>query len=389
MLEKGLFLLKMKVINSKLDSVLKINIFLLFISIFFTTTYAQIDYHEFLTGAQVVDLALEDGSLWVATNGKGIHQYIYSENKWITYSTENKNIENNFFESIAVSNDYVWAGTTDGLFIFERRRNQWKKRKFAVGGEYGNWIRSLAYDPQQDVLWIGRFKNLTRLDVSKQKFDDFDLTMNNDPKSNTIKTILFEDKTNVWFGTEAGAFKYDKSTVFNGVSSLTFFSNKRNSFRNEGEAVSVTSMLFDKQFIWFGTDEFITDERPKFNLGGIYRFNRRASWDRIDKNNGLAANGIFDLSQTGNKIWAAVYQFEKKTKTEVGKGIYLIDRVTGKITRVNPDAITIGSNKIKKMLFDGESMWLATDAGLWRVKIVNDLAKWSAIKTPKAREIRR
>jgi ligand-binding sensor domain-containing protein len=170
---------------------------------------------------------VEQGALWVATNGKGIHQYIFNENKWITYSTENKNIENNFFECIAVSDEYVWAGTTDGLFILDRKRNQWKKRKFAVGGEYGNWIRSLAYDPDQNVLWIGRFKNLTRLDVAKQKFDDYDLTMNSDPKSNTIKTIRFEDDAFVWFGTEAGAFRYDKSTQFNGVSSLTYFSNKK------------------------------------------------------------------------------------------------------------------------------------------------------------------
>jgi ligand-binding sensor domain-containing protein len=361
---------------------------IVFIFLFSSINFSQIDYQEFLSGAQVVDLTVEQGALWVATNGKGIHQYIFNENKWITYSTENKNIENNFFECIAVSDEYVWAGTTDGLFILDRKRNQWKKRKFAVGGEYGNWIRSLAYDPDQNVLWIGRFKNLTRLDVAKQKFDDYDLTMNSDPKSNTIKTIRFEDDAFVWFGTEAGAFRYDKSTQFNGVSSLTYFSNKKNAFRNEGESVSVTGIIFDKQNIWFGTDEFITDERPKFNLGGIYRFNRRATWDRIDKNNGLVANGIFALARTGNKIWVSVYQFDKKTKTEVGKGIYLIDRVTGKITKVNPDAITIGSNTIKRMLFDGHSMWLATDAGLWRVTVVNEFAVWNGLKTPKVNEIK-
>lgn len=355
-----------------------------------STAFAQIDYKEFLSGAQVYDLSTDENSIWIATYGKGIHQYIYSQDKWIPHTTQNNSFDTDLFFCIAASKDYVWAGTADGLMILDRKRNQWRKRKFAAGGEYGNWIRSLTYDKEEDVLWIGRFKFLTKLDVAKQKYDDFDLTVNNDPKTNTIKSIRIEGKKFVWFGTEAGVFLHDKSTAFNGVSSLTYYSNKRNAFRGEGESVSVTDMLFDTQFIWFGTDEFVTDEKPEFNVGGIYRFNRRAIWEKIDKRHGIGANGIYSLSRIGNKIWVSVYQFDKKSKSETGKGIYLIDRITGKITRINPDAIALGSNTIRKMFFDGNYMWLGTDQGLWRITMTNTFAEWQPkISTINQKEIKR
>jgi hypothetical protein len=51
-------------------------------------------------------------------------------------------------------------------------------------------------------------------------------------------------------------------------------------------------MLFDKENIWFATDEFVTAQKPTFNVGGIYKYDRDFRWDRFSRQNGMPANGI-------------------------------------------------------------------------------------------------
>lgn len=346
---------------------------------------AQVEYESFLEGATVNDITTDGSSLWFSTYGQGISQYIPKEKKWITYSTKNNSLTEDLFYCIAASKDFVWVGTTDGLMTFDRKRNLWRKRKFGAGGEYGNWIRSLYYDQKENILWIGRFINLTRFDIDKQKYDDFDITYGKDPKTNNVKIIRADGNEYLWFGTEGGVFRYDKSRVLEDKSQLIFYNNQRNAFRGVGDAISISDILFDKNYIWFGTDEFITRDNPEFNVGGLFRFNRRALWERIEKRNGLPANGIFALERTGSLIWVSCYQFDKKNKKEYGRGLALFNTSTGKISRVNPDDINLTSNTILSLYFDGESMWIGTETGLTKVKVSNPLAYWSGQKKVKTK----
>jgi ligand-binding sensor domain-containing protein len=348
--------------------------------IFIVNSFAQPNYKTYLPKANVNNITSDGTSIWISTYGSGIHQYIPQKDTMINYSTADKNLEEDFFYCIAASKDYVWAGTSEGLYIFDKKKNYWKKRKFAVGGELGNWIRCLYYDEKTNILWIGRFKNLTRYDIAKQKFDDFDLSVDNDPKTNTFKTIKPEGDSFIWFTTEAGVHKYDKSFDISDSTSHEFISNKKNGFRGEGEYVSVSDIFFDKNVIWFATDEFTTPEKPNFNIGGIYLFNRRAIWQKLDKRNGLPANGVYTLARCGNRIFAGLYQFDKNEKTPIGKGIVQIDRVKGKVLKIPPDEIALTTSIVQCLYFDGDNMWIGTDSGLWKVKISNPLARWTAKK---------
>ena len=122
---------------------------------------AQIESELFLEGSFITGIAHEEDNLWVATYGDGIFRYSYADNEWTNFSSKNKKVENDLFGNIAASKDYVWAGSNDGLYTYDIKRDNWRKRKFAVGGEMGNWIRALTYDPYKNYLWIGRFINLT------------------------------------------------------------------------------------------------------------------------------------------------------------------------------------------------------------------------------------
>lgn len=346
-----------------------------------TKSLAQSPADLFLDKVSVTAIQDEQNFLWIATNGQGVYRYSKKDGKWTNFSSSNNAVDNDLFSCIAVSDDYVWAGSIEGLFTYDKKKNSWRKRKFAVGGEMGNWIRSLCYDKEVNILWIGRFKNLTQLDVKKQKFTEFDLTKNNDPKTNTIKSIKLDGDSLVWFGSESGVHIFDKKSS-DSTSNWRFINNKRG-FNGDADAVSIADFLFDGNNVWIATDEFVTQQQPNFNIGGIYKFNRKLKWDRISKADGLPGNGIYCLARTGNKIWAAVYAFDKKNKKEYGKGFVLIDRLTGKVLNVDLNQMDIASSLVQSIYFDGKVMWIGTDKGLYQCNVTNPLAEWNRKKEVK------
>jgi ligand-binding sensor domain-containing protein len=356
------------------------NTFLFFVLLtsIFVDVPAQIDSEIFLKGAAVTDIDMEEGYLWIATYGQGIYRYSFGERKWINYSTKSGNIDNDLFYSLEVSKNYVWAATSEGLFTLTKKSSRWKKRKFAQGGQFGNWIRSLKFDPEQNVLWIGRFRNVTRFDLRTRRYNDINRIQGTDQKSNNVKSIELDGDSLIWFGSESGVHVYNKKKKYNDPSAWKYFTNKKRGFREEGETVSVSDFLFEGNKIWFGTDEFVTIDQPEFNVGGIYTFDRKFNWNRIYKGNGLGGNGIYSLGKTGNYIWAGVYEFDKIQKAEYGKGLFLINRINGKVIPVDLNEIQIESSSILSFFFDGENMWIGTSEGLVRLKIDTRLAEWPA-----------
>jgi ligand-binding sensor domain-containing protein len=342
----------------------------------YNNSFAQIDSEIFLSGATITDIDEEEGYLWIATYGQGIFRYSFEEDKWINFSTKNGNLDNDLFYTIEVSKNYVWAGASEGLFILTKKRNRWSKRKFAQGGQFGNWIRALRFDPEQNVLWIGRFRNITRLDVTRRRYNDINRIQGKDQKSNNIKSIEMDGDSLIWFGTESGVHIYNKKKKFTDPNAWRYITNKKKGFREEGETVSISNILFESDNIWFATDEFVTNEQPEFNVGGIYVFDRKINWQKISKGDGLSANGIYSLGKTGNYIWAGVYEFDRSEKVEYGKGLYLINRNTGEVKAVDLNEIKIASSTILSFYFDGKYNWVGTDEGLVKIKVDNPLANW-------------
>jgi len=325
----------MRVLSDQKRNYKQINIFLTFFITFLilTNLTAQVESEIFLEGAKVVDIAKDGDYLWVATYGQGVYRYSLNEQKWINFSTKSGNIDNDLFYAIEVNKDFVWAGSADGLFIYNKKREKWSKRKFAQGGQFGNWIRALKYDPSQNVLWIGRFRNITRLDVKRRRYADINRIQGKDQKSNNIKSIAFDGDSLIWFGCESGVHRYEKKKKYNNKSAWKYLTNKKRGFNEEGKSVSVSSMLFEGSRIWFGTDEFTSVS------------------------------------------WAGVYSFDRKENVEEGKGMFLINRNTLQVTGVDLDQLGIRSSTFLKFLFDGVYMWIGSNAGLLRIKISNPLAK--------------
>lgn len=378
----------MKVISSNMDFLIrafqnKTSVFICVIILFFFVSleiFSQVQSEVFLKGAAITDIAEEEGYLWVSTYGQGIYRYAIAESKWTNFSTKSGNLSDDLFYAIEVSQNFVWAASVEGLFTFTKKANRWDKRKFAQGGEFGNWIRSLKFDPSQNVLWIGRFRNITRFDLKTRSYDDINRIQGNDQKSNTIKSIELDGDSLIWFGTESGVHIFNKKKKYSDLKAWRYFSNKDKAFKEEGKTVSVSKILFEGKNIWFGTDEFITAEEPDFNLGGIYIYDRKINWDRIYKRDGLGGNGIYSLCRIGNYIWAGVYEFDKQKKVEYGKGLFIINRITRQVIPVDLNELNITSSSILSFHFDGTYLWIGTGEGLVRLKIDNRLAVWPKTK---------
>ena len=347
----------------------------LLILIISSKCFAQIDLDvtKFLDEASIEDISGDGENIWVATNGNGVYQYSIKNNKWINYSTAKNNLQNDFVYSIAANDRYVWAGSIDGLMILDKKRNRWMKRKFAKGGQLSNWIRSLSYDASSNLLWVGRFKYLTKYDIEKRKFIDYDLTTGGDEKTNTIKSIQVDGDSLVWFGTEAGLHKYDKFRDLDEKGAVVFYNNRLNFFRGEGDEVSISSILFEQNNVWIGLDEFVTQYNPDYNLGGLYRFDRRNEWKRFDTETGFAANGIYDIERTGNFLWVSLYQFGDKTKDQYGRGLALLNIITDEVKMIYDKRIP---NTINTLYFDGNNMWLGSSSGIIKIDLINKIAQW-------------
>ena len=322
-----------------------------------------------LEGNVVTDICDDGKYIWAATNGNGIYRYEIKKKKWKNYSTNNKKLSLNFFYTIAANKDFVWAGSSDGLFIFSKKRNRWTKRKFGKGGQLSNWIRDIEYDPYENVVWIGRFKYLTKYDIKKRRFTDYDLTIHNDVKTNTIKVVKLDGDSLVWFGSEDGLHKYDKSRGIEDEGTMSFYDNDLNYFKGEGDAVSVSSLLLEQSNIWIGLDEFITKNNPDYNLGGIYKFDRMNEWIRFDSKTGLRGNGIYDMEITGDYIWVSLYQFSKNTKDIYGRGIALINRITEEVNMLDIKNFPLTTYAFH---FDGKTLWIGTENGIYSIDFTNN-----------------
>jgi len=344
-------------------------LFFVFILLGFGKYSAQeLKIKRYFKGAEIRDICKDGSALWFATNGNGIIKLNLRTKRITGFSTSKGNIDNNYFYSIAASPKFIWAGSTDGLFIYFKNSSRWIKRKFAVGGQLSNWIRSIKYDKYSKAVWIGRFMYLTKFDIRRRRFKDFNITRKGNKKSNTIKTIAVDGDSLVWFGTEGGLQRYDKRYNIEDESAITFYDNSYNYFLGEGQMVSISDILFERNNIWIGTDEFVTKENPDFNLGGLFKFDRINTWKRFTTEDGLGGNGIYSLALVGRYIWVSTYQFDRKLRTTYGRGISIVDRTNNRIIRIVNKSIP---KTIYKIYFDGKTIWLGTSSGVVRIFINN------------------
>ena len=208
------------------------------------------------------------GNLWVGTWGGGINKFDVNTNKFTRFLHDPTNLQSvadNIIWSICEDNSgKIWLGTNShGLQSYDPASGLFKKTDLELADSTNVFPSIHCLLADGNFLWIGHSKGLSKLNLEKGSFLQFDLSEENDKTTgmNFIHSIYKDLKNNLWIGTSSGLKKYDP----NEHKFIQFDSDIKN---------SITSITEDKNgFLWLGSNNGIfmlnteTGESKKFTAG--------------------------------------------------------------------------------------------------------------------------
>lgn len=201
-------------------------------------------------------------------------------------------LPNNHVYSVLVDGDRIWAGTDDGLGLYEK--GKWKVYTTKDGLAH-RAVLSLALDKRTGDVWAGTMGGLSR--ISGGHIDTF--TQLNSGLSNDVVYGVSVEGDNVWVATAAGACRLSLRT---GQWSLY---NERNTPMIEIWVYSVSATPSKVYYAVWG--------------GGILEYNQKTgAWDKYEdpdgeteivlfKDQGLIHEITTSVSYVDNILWAATY----------------------------------------------------------------------------------
>jgi frataxin-like iron-binding protein CyaY len=204
-------------------------------------TYTVVNH---LTDNRINDIAIDDHSVWVATDG-GV-----SEVDKATVGTDSMRIHSVLYPDLgtvtvydlALQDSLVWMATEMGLFYFDRYKN--------IGGFFGGQLGpageiTYAVSVYGDEVWFGTDKEISSFNVKTDKV--ISASARAFKVKDSVHRILASESA-VWIAGNNGVFKYDREH------------ERWVHFTEEDGLPSpvVLSLLLDGDYIWFGTDRGLT-----------------------------------------------------------------------------------------------------------------------------------
>jgi ligand-binding sensor domain-containing protein len=201
-------------------------------------------------------------------------------------------LPDNHVFSVLVDGDRIWAGTENGLGLYEN--HQWKTYNTKDGLAH-RAVLSLALDKRTGDVWAGTMGGLSR--ISGGRIDTY--TQLNSGLSNDVVYGVSVEGENVWVATAAGACRLDLHT---GEWSLY---NERNTPMIEIWVYGVAATPTKVYYAVWGSGILEFDQKKK-------------SWDKYEdpdgetemvlfKDQGLIHEITTSVSYVDNILWAATY----------------------------------------------------------------------------------
>ena len=201
-------------------------------------------------------------------------------------------LPNNHVFCVLVDGDRIWAGTEDGLALYEN--HTWKTYNTRDGLAH-RAVLSLALDKRTGDVWAGTMAGLSR--ISGGRIDSF--TQLNSGLSNDVVYGVSVEGENVWVATAAGACKLNLRT------SQWALYNERNTPMNEIWVYGVSATPTQVYYGVWGS--------------GVLEYDQKTGrWDKYDdpdgenemvlfKDQGLIHEIVTSVSYVDNILWAATY----------------------------------------------------------------------------------
>jgi ligand-binding sensor domain-containing protein len=147
------------------------------------------------------------GFIWIGTNGYGLYKFDgidYTSYKF-KYQDSTSISSNLIFSSYLGKDNKLWIGTEDGLNIYDRDLDKFKK--INISKSQNSNISVLSINEYDGHLYIGtRLNGLFKYNLETQKTDRIPTKNNNNP---AINSIQINKEGIVFLGTSLGLKQLD------------------------------------------------------------------------------------------------------------------------------------------------------------------------------------
>jgi ligand-binding sensor domain-containing protein len=321
--------------------------------------------------------------------------------RWENFTTAN-GLPNNKVFTVAVDGKRVWAGTDDGLALFEN--GKWK----VFRPEDGLAHRAVLYvtvDKRTHELWIATMGGLSR--YSAGRFDTF--TQLNSGLSNDVVYGVGVEDEEVWTATAAGASRFNtrtgqwtlynerntpmyeiwtyavspgKEKVYYAVwgGGILEYDVKGDRWKDYNDPDGETEIVLykDQGLIHEITTSVSWMEKDKILWMATYfgagRYDGRGWKNFLEKDSGLPSNFLNQVKGVdGNRAWfstdkgLAYYDGVNwalyRPSLETGRPEMLVRDAAGKVEKIPVDTAP-AHNYVFGVDFQGDDIWVATAKGL-------------------------
>ena len=250
----------------------------------------------------------ETGNLWIGT-AEGLSKYAPDNQKWLNYNKKN-GLASNYIAAVAINNGQIWIGTDRGLgkLLDNGQWQFYAPRSGIPQGGNGNdglsteFVTALAfadqamYDPQtkipnSGVLWAGTSDGIFLFNLANRQWESF---ADKDGLPTELITTLAVDDNYIWAGTHNGLWRYNPQTH-----KAISYNTGDGLGHNVVNTILVTPRCDDTSTpsandIWVGTQ------------GGLSRYNaKKDSWTTLTREDGSTLRNVCALAwdEARESLW--------------------------------------------------------------------------------------
>ena len=300
-----------------MNNILKFNVFLGLYILLLNPSFSQYENsYEFISLSDDINQTTissiikdDDGMLWLGSSGDGVFKYNSLDFKNYKKETTNneKSLNSSFIHTLLKDkNNNIWAGTQEGLNIYDRELDIFNSVVFKENGDKLKFAVHAIREINDSTLIVGTHQSgLLKLNKNNYEFDRIKFNSDNSISNLLINSIVKTHETKFIVGTNQGLMSFDP---YNNILQTAKFDLNT---RYETIKSSIESILIDKnKTIWLGTTSNgiikISTINDTYTIKNIPITNKRILSLSIKQNGNLLCgtenDGLFEIHKKNNKI---------------------------------------------------------------------------------------
>lgn len=304
----------------------------------------------------------ESGNIWVGTN-VGICYYNYQEDRFYSSS----DFTNKSTNSLTISNGIVYAGTADGIFIYNiKQTTALDSTAEYINKQLTNQRINVITPDNSGNIWIGTSSGAYVFDVNSNTLHSDTADHNLSLKNVEISALAIDKENNVWAGTtEQGLFLLNNTGTGFNAQERRHFTHDKNQLAsiNEGR---IQALRFDKK-----GRLLIGIENGGIDVLHIEHLNKEmVPFQHIGNDPGrstsLSNNSIYSIFEDKRgDVWIGTYGG--------GVNFFNIDGDNFKVlSHIHNDEKSLKNKIVNVVKRKGDDLWVGTEGGITVINMTSN-----------------